>query len=75
MRVQQFGLRRCRTGENGVRTRIQRLRHTLDAATFSSRIPAFIHDHHGYAPNVHFQLDTTKTFLFGFQLKLVLVVS
>ena len=48
MRVQQFGLRRCRTGENGVAlTRIQRLRHTLDAATFSSRIPTFIHDHHG----------------------------
>ena len=59
MRMQQFRLRRCRTGENGVGTRIQCLRNTLDAATLSGCIPAFIHDHHGYAPNVHFQLDTT----------------
>ena len=44
------------------------LSNTFNAASFTSRIPSFIHNHHGNTSDVHLKFNTTKPFLLCFEL-------
>ena len=67
VRMDKLDFRGRGAGENGVRARVDSLRHALDIAALASRIIAFVQNHERNAGQIHLQLKLGEALLLALE--------